>query len=232
MGAHPRDPWSISAPLVGAPVEQPIRVAMVPEPPGGRTDPAVAKAVRRAGAALLDAGYDVVEVTPPRYADAVATWRQFLLGDLNAILDTLLPIMGQDGASFLAAVRSPLLDGKTMSLMLMTRHAIARDWSQFLARHPLVLTPTWAQLPFENGFDVREPEATLELMRPVAPANLLGLPSACVPAGRDEPTGLPVGVIVTGGRFREDLCLDAAEAIEQRLGLSTPIDPVDHAPMG
>lgn len=27
-------------------------------------------------------------------------------------------------------------------------------------------------------------------------------------------------------RFREDLCLDAAEAVEARLGLETPIDPV------
>jgi len=52
------------------------------------------------------------------------------------------------------------------------------------------------------------------------------LPSACVPAGRDEATGLPIGVLVTGRRFREDLCLEAAEAIEARLGLPTPIDPV------
>jgi amidase len=66
----------------------------------------------------------------------------------------------------------------------------------------------------------------MELMRPVVPANLMGLPSACVPAGRDEATGLPIGVLVTGPRLREDLCLEAAEAIEARLGLATPIDPV------
>jgi hypothetical protein len=42
-------------------------------------------------------------------------------------------------------------------------------------------------------------------MRPVVPANLLGLPSACVPAGRDEETGLPIGVLITGRRLREDL---------------------------
>jgi amidase len=64
-------------------------------------------------------------------------------------------------------------------------------------------------------------------MAPVTPANLLGLPCACVPAGRDEATGLPIGVLLTGGRFREDLCLEAAEAVEARLGLPTPIDPAD-----
>jgi Asp-tRNA(Asn)/Glu-tRNA(Gln) amidotransferase A subunit family amidase len=68
--------------------------------------------------------------------------------------------------------------------------------------------------------------ATKELMRPMVPANLLGLPSACVPAGRDEGTGLPIGVLITGRRLREDLCLEAAEAIEARLGSATPIDPV------
>jgi hypothetical protein len=31
---------------------------------------------------------------------------------------------------------------------------------------------------------------------------------------------------LSGRRFREDLCLEAAEAIEARLGLATPIDRV------
>jgi len=31
---------------------------------------------------------------------------------------------------------------------------------------------------------------------------------------------------ITGRRLREDLCLEAAEAIEARLGVATPIDPV------
>jgi amidase len=116
-----------------------------------------------------------------------------------------------------------------MSMLFMDRDGIARAWSQFLAEHPLVLTPTWTQLPFEHGFDVATPAgtaATMEMVRPVLPANLLGLPSACVPAGRDEASGLPIGVLLTGRRFREDLCLDAAETIEARLGLDTPIDPV------
>jgi amidase len=106
---------------------------------------------------------------------------------------------------------------------------IARAWSTFMADRPLLLSPTWTQLPFEHGFDSATPAgtaATKELMRPVVSANLLGLPSACVPAGRDEATGLPIGVLVTGRRFREDLCLEAAEVIEARQGLVTPIDPV------
>jgi amidase len=40
-----------------------------------------------------------------------------------------------------------------------------------------------------------------------------------------ESNGLPQVVQVIGPRFREDLCLAAAEAIEDRLGTITPIDP-------
>ena len=67
--------------------------------------------------------------------------------------------------------------------------------------------------------------ATVAMARPVVPANLLGLPSACVPAGQDSETNLPIGVLVTGGRSDDARCLDAAAIIEQRLGLITPIDP-------
>jgi amidase len=53
--------------------------------------------------------------------------------------------------------------------------------------------------------------------------NVLGLPAVAVPIGLDD--DLPTGVQVIGRRFREDLCLDAAEIIEAAAGLPTPIDP-------
>jgi amidase len=232
MGAHPRDPWSISAPLVGADASRPLRVAVVAEPPGGRTDARVAAAVRRAAAALSDAGYEVIEACPPRYEEAIATWSQWLVGDFAAVMPQLMPLMGASGAAFLSMMQAAVpafADASAMSQMFMRREGIARAWSMFLAEHALVLSPTWSQLPFEAGFDAASPAgaaATAEMMRPVVPANLLGLPSVCVPADRDAATGLPIGVLLTGARMRDDLCLDAAEAIEQRLALPTPIDPV------
>jgi amidase len=45
-----------------------------------------------------------------------------------------------------------------------------------------------------------------------------------VPTGLDE-HGLPPGVQLIGRAYREDLCLDAAEAVEDRLGVLTPVDP-------
>ena len=52
---------------------------------------------------------------------------------------------------------------------------------------------------------------------------LLGLPSVSVPTGLAG--GLPMGVQVIAPRWREDLALDAAEAIEAACPMPTPIDP-------
>src|SRR5205814_1855982 len=49
------------------------------------------------------------------------------------------------------------------------------------------------------------------------------LPAVAVPVGLAA--GLPQGVQIVGPRFREDLCLAAGQAIEDRLGTLTPIDP-------
>jgi amidase len=59
--------------------------------------------------------------------------------------------------------------------------------------------------------------------------NVLGFPAVAVPVGtaavEGAPKGLPLGVQVIAGRYREDLALDAAEVIEAQHGLETPIDP-------
>jgi len=233
MGAHPRDGWSIDVPFVGRALGGQIRVAVAPAPPGGSVDPKVSDAVSRAADVLANAGYDPVEACPPRYEEAVEVWARFLMGDYASVLGQLSPMMGADGLAFLNAFNEavpPLKDTSEMSRLFAQRDGVARAWSGFLATHPLILTPTWTQLPFEHGFDAASAEGALAikaLMRPVTPASLLGLPSACVPAGRDVSTGLPIGVLITGQRLREDLCLEAVEAVEARLGLETPIEPSD-----
>jgi amidase len=230
-GAHPRDPWSLDVAFDGPAEHGPVRVAVVAAPPGGTTDPAIEAATLRAADALADAGYAVETACPPRFEESLDVWRRFLLGDMAAVLEDTRALMGPDAVTFLEAIYAstpPMTRSAEFSLLMAERDGLARDWSLFMARYPLVLTPTWTQPAFEHGYDIASPAASLaviELMRPVLPANLLGLPSACVPAGRDPASGVPMGVLLTGRRMRDDQCLDAAEAIEARLGLDTPIDP-------
>lgn len=47
--------------------------------------------------------------------------------------------------------------------------------------------------------------------------NFLGLPAGNVPAACEN--GLPIGVQIVGRKFREDMILDACEAIEQHVGI-------------
>ena len=53
-------------------------------------------------------------------------------------------------------------------------------------------------------------------IRFISAINVLGLPSAVVPVTLHE--GRPIGVQLIAGRYREDLALDAALAIEKRAG--------------
>ncbi len=227
-GPHPRDPLSFPAPLTGPTPPAPTRVALVPEPPGGTMDAGLADAVRTAGRALRDAGYEVQEVTPPMVEEAVTLWGRWLAGELHLQREILASIMSKDAAGFLEAYLDmfgplTLLEHATV---IVERHVVARAWSEFFAEYPLIVGPTWCQPQFEHGFDVEKPERVrdiLDLMRFVTPMNLLGLPVVCVPTGLAN--GLPTGVQVIGDRFREDLCLDAGEAIEKRLGVLAPVDP-------
>jgi amidase len=230
-GMSPRDPESVPVPLE---VERPEgrRVAVVVEPPGGDTHPEIAAAVRRAADALADAGYDVVERVPPDYEQALEVWGRWLFTDIRAQEELLRQVMGPDAMKFLDFIDPlyPPLDAAGVVAALVERRRIHRAWSQFLLEHPLILSPIWTQPPFPHGWDVESEAnaaATMSLMRPVMPANLLGLPAAAVPAGTAG--GLPAGVQVMAERFQDLLTLEAAEAIETALGVQTPVDPVAEA---
>jgi amidase len=234
-GPHVRDPFSVPVPLDLPRPEGALRVALLPDPPGADTHAGIADVVRRAGDHLADAGYDVVEVVPPAFAETSDVWAAWLLTEIRAIMPMLMQVMGPDALTFLghADAHIPACDTTQFVNTLIERHAIARMWSEFQAEHPLLVLPVWNQPPFPHGWDMASFDnavATLDIIRPVVPANLLGLPAAVVPGGLSG--GLPVGVQVVGNRYREDLVLDAAATIERAVGVLTPVDPVTVVPAG
>lgn len=226
MGAHHGDPQSFDAPLHGRPVSK--RVALVAEPGGGDTNPDVAEGVRVAGRALEAAGYEVEEIEPPLLLESYLSWAELMMTSLAVARPLIEPIMGEEGRRFLelSSVEFPPATPESTARMFMTRYKVARAWREFLSTYPLIVGPTWTQPPFELDFDIKDAESAtkvVELFRFIMPANLLGLPAACVATGLAN--GLPTGVQVIGDLLREDLCLNAAEAIEESVGVLTPIDP-------
>ena len=231
-GQHPRDPLSVPAVFTDLDPENPGErpaVAVLPEPPGGSTHPEVAAAVRRAADALADDGFKVTEAVPPDYEQAIELWSTILTADLRVMKPILDQVMGPGGLQFLGYALDylPESDVAGWAMAHTARHGLARRWSLWYQEYPVLLCPVWTQPASPLDFDIASLDnaiATLELMRPVLPANLLGTPAAVVPAGMAE--GLPVGIQVMGGKYTELRCLAVAEAIEQRLGTLTPIDPV------
>jgi amidase len=225
-GPHVRDPRSLPVTLTDLAPGEKVRVAVMAEPPGGRTDAGIAAGVRRAADALSDAGHDVVEVTPPDYEEALQLWAALLGGDIRVQRPMLEMVMGDDAKQVIAALDTTLPPmGPTELLGLHARrYALQRSWSQFFADHPVLLSPTWSLPAFTHGTDLSDSDLVLETIRPVLPANLLALPGAIVPTAVAD--GLPVGVQVMGDRFTDLRCLAIAAQIEAAAGRITPIDPV------
>ena len=90
----------------------------------------------------------------------------------------------------------------------------------FMEDYPLVLMPVSSVPPFPQDEDLKDHDRMNQMLDEQAVlygVNLLALPSAAVPTGLAD--GIPLGVQIVGRRFREDMCLDAAQAIETGTGV-------------
>jgi amidase len=229
-GVDPRDPVSLPVRLTDVPDGRALRIAVVPEPPGGTpTDPSIVAGVRAAAEILAGHGHDVVETAPDTYARSLELWRALLAGDLSVQRPLLDMVLGESGRTFLDLTEagSGAIDLAAWTAVHTERNGVARQWSEFFTRYDAILSPVWTQPAFAADADIADQagaEAAIDLVRPVLPANLLGLPAAVVPAGIFA--GMPVGVQVIGDRFHDLACLSIAALIEDAVGVLTPIDPV------
>src|SRR5262245_31812377 len=219
--------WN-DAPMQGPPAARPIKVAIVPEPPGGPTHPAQAAAVRQAGKHLQAAGYVVEEITPPDMERGVELWHMICVTDVFEGLWPQMQKMGDpDGIASMGIWRElhKPVDLLTYVAALTEREGLMLRWMSFFQQWPLLILPTLADLPPRQVRDV-EPggqEEVLTSMRTALLAPLLGLPGLAVPVG--SAGKLRTGVQIMAMRNREDLCLNAGEVIEAAEGVVTPIDP-------
>ena len=226
--ADPRDPWWMPAPLEGPAV--PLRAVLCLRPGGMAIAPEIETALLDAARRLADAGWRVeqIEDTPP-LQEAADLQQALWLGDNFAGFADLVEREGDPGAlNVVAAFRAKAATyaPDVIARSLVRRAALAREWSLFLDRHPVLLLPISGELPFPDGLDLQG-EAGLQrvwraqLTQRALPA--MGLPGLAVATGMVG--SAPVGVQVVAGRYREDLCLKAGEAIEAGGVPPAPIDP-------
>ena len=225
----PRDPWWVPAPLQGLPVARPIRVAVSADPGGLGVAPAVAAAIRQAAGWLAEAGYVVEEKEPPDFMAAVDAWRTILGTETRIGMLPMIEKYGDKAVRHMARYfdkLTPSLDLPSFAKALASRSTLLRAWMLFFEEYPLVLVPVSCEPPFPAGHDQGDDDTLDRLVtaqRAQFPPACLGLPGISVPTG--IAAGLPMGVQLIAGRFREDLLLDAAEIIEARAPMPTPLDP-------
>ena len=227
-GFDHRDPWWVPAPLQGPPALK--RAALCLNPDGLDPVAAVKAAIVDAGKRLERAGWSVEEIaTTPPMQEAAILQTKLWLGDGYEAQLAFAEREGDPGA--LACLRGNRakvfpFDVSTLSAVLTRRATLARQWLQFLNKYAVVVMPVSGELPFPDQLDRKDDASFARVWR--AQLSQIAIPFMGLP-GLTVSTGLvgriPVGVQVIAGRFREDLCLAAGEAIEAGGTPSAVVDP-------
>lgn len=219
------DPFHAPLPWRGEPLAGPIRVAVARDDFGFGLHPEVATALDKAASALSDAGYAVDMVEPPLAQETGEIGYRTLLGEVKALLG---PDIQHYGSAELNTIfdeyfrQFPPYEGTELLTMLAQRSHYARAWSLFLEDYPLVLTPFMLKPFFAPGRDAEGAQGVRDALGTSHWSfimNFTGLPAGNLPTHiADLPQGpQPIGVQIAGRRWREDLIVDAMQAIEAQI---------------
>jgi amidase len=224
-----RDPWWVPAPLEG-PV-MPKRAALCVNPDGLDPVAEVRAAVVDAGKRLERAGWKVEEVTSlPPLKEAAELQTKLWIGDNYEAQLAAAEREGDPGALACLRGNKPKVfpfDALTLSTILTRRATLVREWSLFLEKYAVLVMPVSGELPFPDQLDTKDDASFARVWHAQLPQiaiPFMGLPGLTVSTGLVG--RVPVGVQVVAGRYREDLCLLAGEAIEAGGTPSSVVDPV------
>lgn len=222
-----RDPQWRAAPVGAA---DPRRVGVCVDPFGDGVDAAVAAAVMAGAEAAREAGFEVVEVMPPRAGEAAVTWGELLNAETEVTLLDTIHKLGSDEINsvveaFADAFGKP--DRAAFIAAQARRITLQRDWAGMFQGIDALILPVSAAVPFRNDQDFLEPDTLPQIIaaqRVLCIVNLLGLPAATVRTTDARP--VPLGVQVVGPVMGDEACLHVAAGIERALGFDLrPMDP-------
>jgi aspartyl-tRNA(Asn)/glutamyl-tRNA(Gln) amidotransferase subunit A len=176
-------------------------------------DPEVESAVREAARVIRSLGAIVAESALPR-VELLAAQRAIILTDAAAYhRDHLRERAADIGADVLQRLRiGQTVTGTDYAQARRDRDELRREWLAFLREHDVILSPTTLMpAPPRAGQDA---VATAQrLTANTAPFNLTGLPAISIPCGFTK-GGLPIGLQLAAGPWRERLLLRVARAYE------------------
>jgi amidase len=226
-GRDIRDPRSVDAPLKGPEPEE-RRLALVTEIPGSRIPPETQAAVQRAGELMASAGWIVEEATPPEVQRVGELWHKLVATDLSAVMPMSEPVVTPALFNHVMRIcRAAKLNETSNNRLHEERARLMRAWSGFFAEYAVAIGPNLIGEPWPLDADLN-PATGLDLIgqatRFILPGNALGIPVVALPM--ESSSGLPMGVQIYADLWREDLCLEAAEIIEQGSRVALPVDPM------
>ena len=225
VGADGRDtevppvPWRRVAP----PEPRALRVAFAPTLPGVPADREIRQAVTAAARSLEGAGARVEERLPAAdFARHREIWLEYLRFAMQALKEIVpahffsVPISGE-----------PPSPGELVRA-LAGRDQIISEWEALFADWDVFLCPAMPTTAPRHGGPMVVDGAEIEGWRVdhfVYPFNFSGHPAAVIPATRDQ-AGLPIGVQLVAGRWKDEELLAAATTVDRVVAGYRP-PPVD-----
>lgn len=225
-----RDPHWTPADFFNVNIKSTVKIAAVYEPGGKKVEPEVREGIGASAQILIDSGYTVEEIEPPSINDAWDIYVGLTSVEKREFIMPKIPFFDSEKTASFIKYWTELIPGQelhTYMNSLAQRKRIAREWSLFMEEFPLIIGPVSTMTTLPVDFDVKDRETVntyLDSCKFMIIANLLGLPSVVVPVGIKN--GAPLAVQIIGPKFFEDLCLDAARCIENKVGSITPITPL------
>jgi aspartyl-tRNA(Asn)/glutamyl-tRNA(Gln) amidotransferase subunit A len=187
-------------------------------------DPEVAAAVAKAAKVFARLGAKVTEVDPG-IPDTTEILDTHWMGNVSVLLKRFSPEQRKlmDPGLLRAGEVGAAQSQSDYIRAMIQRQEIGATLNVFMAKYDLLLTPTMPIPAFDVGKST--PKGGNDVSLGWTPFtftfNLSRQPAASIPCGLTK-SGLPIGLQIVGGHYRDALVLRAAKAFEDEVGTFTP----------
>ncbi len=219
----PHDPWQVPLPFDGPAMEEPVNVAFTRNTYQFEAHTAIIEALDTARDCLMDAGYEVTEVETPDVSVIGETGYRALMAETKILMMDDIRKYGSAEINRMFGeyfeLFPPFENDELLRQMARRSHYI-RQWNLLLERYPIVLTPFLPCPTYAWNRDAEGKDGIMEVLGCGIwsfAMNYMGFPAGIVSSHMHD--GMPVAVQIVGRRFREDMILNALEAVEARVGV-------------